>query len=244
MILPVMGAARYWDDPEADLEETIDLPLPASVRVRPDPPPVALRIFKEVVDAIRLVGGVLVVGGLGVIVFNLGKSGRDFAHVAIPITSLAVIPGALYLVAAEGLAQRRRYWAWVMSLLVTIILMLAILGAGYYFIAVVVPRNAGPGGTANMEALVFPIVLYFSMPSLIMVYMLRALPVIREAELLTYTGFHVLPPVPVQTLDPSEDRAHRRRLEDEYERSAPGPAATSRGQTPPAPSRRPPPRRS
>lgn len=234
-----MGAARYWDDPEADLEETIDLPLPPSVRTRPDPPPIALRMLKEVIDAIRLVGGVLVVGGLGVIVFNLDKSGRDFAHIAIPMTSLAVIPGTLYLVAAEGLV-RRRYWAWVMSLLVTIILMLAILGAGYYFIAVVVPYNAAPGVDANAGGFVFPILLYFSMPSLILIYMLRALPVIREAELLTFTGFNVLPPVRVQPID-LEERARWQRSEDDYESSAPrssapGPAApTSPGPTPPAP---------
>jgi len=155
------------------------------------------------------------------------------------MTSLAVIPGALYLVAAEGLV-RRRYWAWVMSLLVTVILMITILGAGYYFIAVVVPYNAAPGVDANADGFVFPILLYFSMPSLILVYMLPALPVIREAELLTFTGFSVLPPVRVQPID-LEERARRRHLEDEYENSAPGssaprPAApTSPGRTPPAP---------
>jgi len=234
-----MGAARYWDDPEADLEETIDLPLPARVRTHPDPPPDALRVLKEVIDAIRMAGFVLAVGGLGVIVSNLGKSGRDLVHVAVPVVSLAVIPGALYLVAAEGLI-RRRYWAWVMSLMVTVILMLAILAGGYYFMAFVAPRP--PGGEMNYGFL-YPILLYFSMPCLIMLYMLRALPVIREAELLTFTGFNVLPPMTVQTLDPSEERAHQRRLEDEYENSAARPAAaTSRGPARPAPWPPPPPR--
>src|SRR5438552_1317987 len=33
-----MGAARYWDDPEANLEETTDLPLPPSLRAELEPP--------------------------------------------------------------------------------------------------------------------------------------------------------------------------------------------------------------
>lgn len=202
MIPRVMGAARYWDDPDADLEETTDLPLPPSVRAQLDePPPPALRVLKEVIDAIRMVGGVLVVGGLGAIVASLGRSSRDFIHIAVPATSVAVIPGVLYLVAAAGLV-RRRYWAWVMSLLVTIVLMLVILAVGIYALAVVAPRSAGPSGEIHASGCVCPTLLYFSMPSLILLYMVRALPVIREAELLTFTGFNVLPPVRVQPLDP------------------------------------------
>src|SRR3954453_13211558 len=103
-----MGAARYWDDPEADLEETVDLPLPPTFRPRPQPAPpaTAVRMLKEVIDAIRAVGGVLVFGGL-LIILSFGGAGRNFLRVAIPITSLAIIPGALYLVAAAGLVRRR-----------------------------------------------------------------------------------------------------------------------------------------
>src|SRR4051812_26604234 len=155
MIRRVMGAARYWDDPDADLEETTDLPLPESVRAALEPPPsAALRVLGEVINAIRLVGGVLAVAGLGVLVANLNKTGRDFVHVAVPVTSLAVIPGALYVVAAEGLI-RRRYWAWVMSLLVTIVLMVAILGVAYYFAAVLSSR-VGPDGDVHAGEYVLP----------------------------------------------------------------------------------------
>jgi hypothetical protein len=219
MIPAVMGAARYWDDPDADLEETTDLPLPPDLRAElGTPPPPALRVLEEVISALRMVGVVLAVGGLGVIFANLGRTGRDFIHIAVPFASLAVIPGALYLVAAEGLV-RRRYWAWVMSLLVTVVLMVAILGVGCYLLAVLGPRRAGPSGEINASGYVCPTLLYFSMPSLILLYMVRALPVIREAELLTSKGFNVLPPVPVQPLDSSDE---------------PSPT-TSRGPAPPAP---------
>lgn len=192
-----MGAARYWDDPEADLEETIDLPVPGDVRAGFEPRPTAYAILREVIDAIRLVGTLLAVFGGPVAWLLVPRGGAAPLRVVGLIAGLVVIPGVLYLVAAAGL-MRRRYWAWTMGLIVTVLLMLTLLGLGVYFVAF----------SSRPEAVGFvvPTAIYFSMPVLILLYMVRALPVIRDAELLVRTGFNVLPAAPALP-----DRARLRR---------------------------------
>lgn len=95
---------------------------------------------------------------------------------------LVTVPGVLYLIGSIGLA-RRRYWAWVMSLSVTVLLIVALL-AGMIVIAC-----TNPNGTQ-----VFcPGAFYLLMPVLILGFMLRTLSVLREAELLRMKGFMILP---------------------------------------------------
>jgi hypothetical protein len=178
-----MGPARFWDDPDADLQRTVDLPLPPAVRRRFEPTPREFAILREVIDAIRLVGALLVVGGLFA-VFGMRASLGARVRPAAMVTGLVTLPGALYVVASLG-QTARRYWAWVMSLVVTVLLMATLLGVGVYFVAF------APG--AGAPTLVVPVALYFSMPGLILLYMLRALPVVRDAELLSGNGFLVLP---------------------------------------------------
>src|SRR5689334_22881273 len=164
-----MGPARYWDDPDADLERTVDIPIPPAVSAGFEPTPREFAILEEVVHALRMVGGVLaVVAGLVVMVLAQ-QGGRDFRR-AVVLTGLLLPPGVLYLVAAAGLV-RRRYWAWVMSAVVTAVIMLVLFGLAVFMI---------DGMEEPAEALVLvPLAMLFAMPSLLLLYMLRARPVIR-----------------------------------------------------------------
>jgi hypothetical protein len=178
-----MGAAQYWDDPDADLERTVDLPVPPTVRARFEPTPREVAILEEVVHALRMIGVVLAVIS-GVIALTFAQAAGPDLRRAVALTGLVLAPGVLYLVAAAGLV-RRRYWAWVMSATVTGVMMLALLGFAMSVVA---------GMTEPVEAFVLvPLALLLAMPSLILAYMLRARPVIRDAELLVGSGFDVLP---------------------------------------------------
>jgi hypothetical protein len=142
--------------------------------------PRAVTILEEVIDAIRLVGVLLAVGGV-LVSGRIANLRMLFDPKLALVTGLVTIPGVLYLVAAAGLVKRR-YWAWVMSLAVTVLLIVALIAA----FAVVAWRDA------KMRSFVVPGALYVSMPGLILAYMVRALPVVREAELLGTKGFNVL----------------------------------------------------
>lgn len=181
-----MGPARFWDDPDADLERTVDLPVPPAVRDRFEPTPREIAVLQEVIEAIRVVGVLLVVGGL-LALFGMKATLGAKVRPAAMITGLVTLPGALYVVASAGLTARR-YWAWVMSLAVTTLLMATVFGLATYLVM---------GMREPVEALgLFPLALVFAMPSLILLYMLRARPVIRDAELLVGMGFDVLPAHP------------------------------------------------
>ncbi|HEY7119084.1 MAG TPA: hypothetical protein VH475_21010 [Tepidisphaeraceae bacterium] len=186
-----------------------------------EPTPRQLRIFREVIDAIRFVGIVLVVVGVIVAGVMVEKRGA-MARRAPPVAGLVAAPGLLYLVAAVGLS-RRRYWAWVMSLIVTVLLMVALLATCVYFAAF-----ARAGASAGLAC---PTVMYFSMPCLILLYMLRAVPVVRDAGLLVRKGFHVLPAAVAAGRAPAESSPQVVVLK-------PGEAAdvTSPSPSPPAPS--------
>jgi hypothetical protein len=190
-----MCARSTRDEPIDYFEESLDLCVPPRAKVAPfGPTPRDHAILREVIDGIRLVGAVLAVGG-GVATFSLASQGGAMLRLAGPVAGLIVVPGVLYLIAAAGLV-RRRYWAWAMSLMVTVLLMLTLVGVGVYFVAF---------GDAKGAGFVCPTAVYFAMPVCILVYMARALPVVRDGELLVNKGFHVLPPAtggpsPVQTV--------------------------------------------
>ena len=178
-----MGPARYWDDPDADLERTVDIPVPTAVRAGFEPTPREFAILEEVIHALRMVGAVLAAIS-GVIALVYAQAAGPDLRRAIAATGLVLAPGVLYLVAAAGLV-RRRYWAWVMSATVTAMLMLTLLGLAVSLVA---------GMSEPTEALVLvPLSMLFAMPSLLLIYMLRARSVIRDAELLVGSGFDVLP---------------------------------------------------
>jgi len=146
-----------------------------------DPTPRAVRLLHEVIGALRLVGILLAIGGVVVTSRIINLSDPITPRVAA-VTGLVTVPGMLYLIGSIGLA-RRRYWAWVMSLSVTVLLIVALL-AGMIVIAC-----TNPNGTQ-----VFcPGAFYLLMPVLILGYILRTLPVLREAELLGMKGFMILP---------------------------------------------------
>jgi hypothetical protein len=140
-----------------------------------------LEVLREVIDALRLVGVLLSIGGI----FFTSRI-FDFRDPINPrvaaVTGLVTIPGVLYVIASVGLT-RRRYWAWVMSLIVTVLLIVALLAT-----MIVVTCLNDRGGQ-----IFIPGIFYLLMPVLILIYMLRALPVLREAELLDTKGFIVLP---------------------------------------------------
>jgi hypothetical protein len=174
-----MGPARFWDDPDADLDKTVDLRVPPAVRARFEPTPREIAILEEVIHALRMVGLLLLCGGMLTLPAFDGR-----VRWAMMVNALVTFPGGLYLVASFGLLARR-YWAWVMSLAVTTLLMLVIFAIALYQVA----QMSEPG-----EALVLvPLALLFAMPSLILLYMLRARPVIRDAQLLVGSGFDVVP---------------------------------------------------
>src|SRR3954468_1345704 len=128
-----MGAAQFWDDPDADLERTVDLLCPRAARRRFDPRPREQRLLDEVTEAIRFVGVMLVACGLIGLLAVAGLNGAP-RYTAVVVTGLVTVPGALYVVASFGLAARR-HWAWVTSLVVTLVLMAALGGFGIYVAA-------------------------------------------------------------------------------------------------------------
>ncbi|MDB5320613.1 MAG: hypothetical protein JWN40_2244 [Phycisphaerales bacterium] len=146
-----------------------------------DPHARAVAVLGEVIDALRMVGVLLTLGGA---LFSIGTKSGDFGTVVVLVTSLVTVPGLLYIIASVGLA-RRRYWAWVMSFAVSVLLMVALL-VTFALITIRQPDAA---------LMWIPGILLMSMPGLILFYMLRALPVVREAELLGAPGFAVLPAV-------------------------------------------------
>jgi hypothetical protein len=146
-----------------------------------DPTPRAVKLLHEVIDALRLVGMLLAAGGVVVTSRIIDLRDPITPRVAA-VTGLVTVPGVLYVIGSIGLS-RRRYWAWVMSLSVTVLLIVALLAS------MIVIACISPNGTQ-----VFcPGFFYLLMPVLILCYMLRTLPVLREAELLGMKGFMILP---------------------------------------------------
>jgi NADH:ubiquinone oxidoreductase subunit K len=146
-----------------------------------DPTPRAVKLLHEVIDALRLVGILLAAGGIVVTSRIINLSDPITPRVAA-VTGLVTVPGVLYLIGSIGLA-RRRYWAWVMSLSVTVLLIVAQL-------AVMIVIACTSRGGAQVFCPGFFCVL---MPVLILAYMLRTLPVLRQAELVGMKGFMILP---------------------------------------------------
>jgi hypothetical protein len=130
------------------------------------------------------VGALLALGGM-LATYQFTNPRDLFTPILALTTGLVTVPGVLYLAASVGLV-RRRYWAWVMSFAVTVLLIVALV-VTFGVIAVRVHNGFG---------FLVPGVLYVLMPCLILAYMLRALPVVREAELLGAKGFNVLPARP------------------------------------------------
>jgi hypothetical protein len=146
-----------------------------------NPTPRHLEVLREVIDALRLVGVLLTIGGIAFTsrIFEF----RDPLNPRVAaVTGLVTIPGVLYVIASVGLT-RRRYWAWTMSLIVTVLLIVALLAG---MIVVTCLNNRG-------GQIFIPGIFYLLMPVLILIYMLRTLPVLRETELLDTKGFIVLP---------------------------------------------------
>jgi drug/metabolite transporter (DMT)-like permease len=146
-----------------------------------DPTPRAVKLLHEVIDALRLVGILLAVGGIVVTSRMMNLRDPITPRVAA-ITGLVTVPGVLYLIGSIGLA-RRRYWAWVMSLSVTVLLIVA------QVVVMIVIACISPEGSQIFCPGFFCVL----MPVLILCYMLRTLPVLREAELLGMKGFMILP---------------------------------------------------
>jgi len=146
-----------------------------------DPTPRAVTLLHEVIDALRLVGMLLAVGGIAVTSRMINLRDPITPRVAA-VTGLVTVPGVLYLIGSIGLA-RRRYWAWVMSLSVTVLLIVA------QVVVMVVIACINPAGIQVFCPGFFCVL----MPVLILGYMLRTLPVLREAELLGMKGFMMLP---------------------------------------------------
>lgn len=141
-----------------------------------------IAILGEVIDALRLVGALLVLVGLSAALDYVGRGQWLSIRFGL-ITGVVTVPGVLYLIGAIGL-KRRHSWAWGMSLTVTVLLMVTIVAVGVYAMFF---------GPARALSLACPALVYLAMPTSILIYMLRARPVIRDAELLVTKGFNVLP---------------------------------------------------
>jgi hypothetical protein len=162
----------------------------------PDPRDRREKIVREVVDAIRMMGFFLVLGG-GVTTISMADRSTILSPKLALITGLVTVPGVLYLVAAWALA-RRRYWGWVMGFSVTTLLILALIA-----ITIALLCSNSPGRFIAM----IPMALYISMPSLILIYMLRGLAVVREAQSLEQKGFIIVPRVQTALPDARNDTA-------------------------------------
>ena len=175
---------RILDRYEAGVNDGIMLLMSGPHFGRFDPTPRAVKLLREVIDALRLVGMLLAIGGVVVTSRIINLSDPITPRVA-GVTGLVTVPGILYVIGSIGLA-RRRYWAWVMSLSVTVLLIVALLAS------MLVIACTHPNGTQ----IFCPGVFYLLMPALILTYMLHTLPVLREAELLGVKGFMILPVAP------------------------------------------------
>jgi hypothetical protein len=221
-----MGPARYWDDPDADLERTVDLTVPPAVRARFEPTPGEDAPLDELAHAIIMIGLLLVILGM-VALIGFASHAPSPLRLAIVVTGLFTLPGALYVVASIGLTWRQ-FWAWVLTVVVTLLLLGTLLCTAVYL-----------ASTGEPESLfmLLPTAFYFLIPCVILHYAMRALSVIREARMLDRLGFDVLPANDDAAEDQPPPRAVSLDDSDPGEPTSPSPA-------PPAPSRPPPPPRS
>jgi hypothetical protein len=220
-----MGPARFWDDSDADLERTVDLPVPPAVRARFEPVPGDDAPLDQLAHAIIMVGGVMITLGLTALLISAGGGSR--LRPTIFVTGLFTLPGGLYVVASIGVTWRQ-FWAWVLTVAVTLLLLGTLLCTGVYLAATGEPESL---------LMLLPLGFYFLIPCVILHYTMRALPVIREVRMLDRLGFDVLP----VNDDAAEDQPPPRAISLDQSDAA-GP--TSPWPAPPAPSPPTPPPRS
>jgi hypothetical protein len=165
-----MGPARFWDDPDADLDKTVDLPVPPAVRARFEPVPGEDAPLDQLAHAINLIGLVLITLGLAALLVFSGDRGSRLRP-TIVVTGLFTLPGALYVVASVGLTCRQ-LWAWLMTLVVTLILLSTLVCTGVYLAAT---------GEPDRLLVLLPTAFYFPIPCVILHYAMRARPYTREA---------------------------------------------------------------
>ena len=170
----------------------------------PTPPPLPVnadaqgraRDLKSIVGSAQLLGGCFLCFGL-LLLFPATRRRRWVDPTLLFIASSLMSSGVLYVVFASFL-KRRRYWAWVATLVMTILLLAVVTSfAGWvaYSVARDVGREPAPGRVFLLAMLGPGVWLGTWIAALVLIlrYLRRSLPAVREEESVVQKGFAVVP---------------------------------------------------
>lgn len=150
--------------------------------------------LKAAVNGIVALGIVFtLIGGL-ILAAALAADTRRSRLVAMLVGSFLVAPGILYIVGAIFL-RARRYWAWVTTLVLTIIALIAVAALSVWLVISMGRRVDGQPSA----------LLAFGCWGMALIFVLRylrdALPGVRETEANAQHGFAVVAPVAVEPVE-------------------------------------------
>ena len=170
------------------------------------------RRLKDVIHSAYLLGGTFFVVGALLGLLSLGMRRRADAIGLVIAMSLGS-SGLLYMIFAHFL-RRRRYWAWVASLVMTIVLLTFVGILTLWILILIVARWEREMTDPQSFLVVVPIIGLGSWVlalALILKYLREALPAVREEEAGVQMGFAVIPVAHVaQSDEPSRDTARER----------------------------------
>jgi hypothetical protein len=143
------------------------------------------------VDETQTIGGIFVVVGAGLLVAIVAQA-KHLDRAALlgigAVSTLLIAPGVLYVLAGVFL-RRRRYWAWVATRVMTIVL-LWVVGLGGVAAVVLTTINQpliyGLGPVVGFGC-------WGAALGIILSSLRRNVRLVREAEHVAQKGFHVLP---------------------------------------------------
>jgi hypothetical protein len=155
------------------------------------------RRLKEIIRSAYLLGSAFL--GAGVLVGFAASSMRRADPVSVVIAMSLGSSGLLYIIFAKFL-RRRRYWAWVASFVMTVILFTFVSAFAVWVVSRMVARW-DPEMAALSMIPVIGLGSWVLALALILMYLREALPAVREEEAGVQMGFAVIPVASVASAD-------------------------------------------
>jgi hypothetical protein len=147
------------------------------------------RHLKSIVGSAQLLGGAFVAVGLFMMLIAFG--GRRADPLMLVLAMSLASSGAAYIVFATFL-RRRRYWAWVATLVMTILLLAAVSFLALWIVA----RALFESDPRILAIITIPVIgfgSWIAALALILYYLRESLPAVREQEAVVQKGFAVIP---------------------------------------------------